>query len=169
MLKKFQYLCAVRPGLIVLGKVLSQAADATKIHLPRAKSRGSESRGCVWGCVTHGVCGELPAAGTALPRARSTAQPVPPSSCTGCLAAGKCWAPSAGASKIHGSMINVAPACVGEKDFLANAVCLDFFFFPKQVVQWVPLAVAVPCRCVIWDIQVCHGCWASSRILQGPI
>lgn len=152
VLKKFQYLCAVRLSLTVLGKVLSQASGfcllltAQKSAFP-APSGEAVNRG-LCGCVTHGVCGEIPAAGAAL-------QNLCPQLLQRCLAAGKCWAPSAGASKIRGSLTSLW----WRERFLANDVCLDFHFSfsIKRVVQ---LSIS-PC-CAMWMHHVghaaCHEC-----------
>lgn len=82
MLKKFQHLCAVRLDLIVLGKVLSQASGFCVLLMPQ-KSAFPFQAARLWmarlcECVTHSMCGELPAAGAALPGAHSIAKPLPP-------------------------------------------------------------------------------------------
>lgn len=127
MLKKFQCLCAVRLGLIVLGEGSEPSirvllvADATKIHLPHAKPRG-----CVG--VLPTACAGSFLQQELLCHEHSALQKL----CPECLSAGKCWAPSVGASKINGSLIiSIAPACAGEKDFW-QMLCvwsLVFFFY----------------------------------------
>lgn len=109
------------PGIRVL-----LVADATKMHLPHAKSRGSELRAV---CVRYpqhvqGASHSRNCSAWSTQHCKTSA----PQLVWGCLAAGKRWAPSVGASKIHGSLISVVSACVGER-LLTSAVCLDFGFF----------------------------------------